>query len=511
MNSLARPLNIQMQIPQLSSLTPVSAPQQRHFGFWSEFKAKFKEGLEEDKDLEESIKRIKESKEAASEKAKAVAESKTVERLSKTAADVGDTIAAGADKVGGATSKVTGAVSSGVGKVASAVSESGPVRAAVKGTQAVKRGIDSTINVVSSTPVGRAAKFVSEEVDNLQEVVDEHWLKGRSREIDSERVYELQPFEDIEDLEEQMVARLELHKANVLAEKLLREQVLREMEGESAEDIAKKLRDVEDVDDEVVEEEEIPENPAGTDALMNVEQKQTVWAKRLSSLRDGITRWEAYRKVQEARIAAHRSSNPIVTKTREMKQQYREEYESLREDIDNSQHPMIWRMRDAQDTVMGETETGFALGLLREIDPKFRQDAFMKYMENYYVPRVVEAWLKADMRVLRTCMEEQAIRLASASFKERETLKHFWDSRILDISHLEFQNALVVDETPMVYVTFMAQQLNCTRNMEGEIVDGSEYDIKTVFYAWMMRRDPTDEEFGWKITEMAQQKLSYLV
>lgn len=64
-----------------------------------------------------------------------------------------------------------------------------------------------------------------------------------------------------------------------------------------------------------------------------------------------------------------------------------------RETFETSQHPMIWKMRDASDVIFSETETGHALGELRKIDPSFDVMDLVQDVEEYMIPVVINSRL----------------------------------------------------------------------------------------------------------------------
>ena len=50
---------------------------------------------------------------------------------------------------------------------------------------------------------------------------------------------------------------------------------------------------------------------------------------------------------------------------------------------------------------------------------------------------------------------------------------------------------------------FMAQQINCIRNAEGEVVEGSPGDIRAYFYVMAFQReyDDANHELVWKVVD----------
>ncbi len=55
--------------------------------------------------------------------------------------------------------------------------------------------------------------------------------------------------------------------------------------------------------------------------------------------------------------------------------------------------------------MLGETDVAFALGQLHKLDPTFDVEVFIKDMETYMIPRVIDAYLKPDVPLLRLVTE----------------------------------------------------------------------------------------------------------
>ncbi len=98
----------------------------------------------------------------------------------------------------------------------------------------------------------------------------------------------------------------------------------------------------------------------------------------------------------------------------------------------------------------------------------------------------------------------------------------------------------MINDTPLVVITFVAQHINCVKDRTGKIVDGYEVrrvamrsqtlscaelvlvllcgvlcgtqsDIKHAYYSWVLRRDFENPFFDWKIVEMVSHRMQALV
>lgn len=239
---------------------------------------------------------------------------------------------------------------------------------------------------------------------------------------------------------------------------------------------------------------------------------ETVWERRINNLKESLRGSAPLRAIRRAKRSIAQSENPVIASTRNIKESMEDKIEDIREAIETSQHPLVWRAVELQDKMFGETETGFALGEIKKVDPSFQVTTFLQEMEEYMIPTVVGAFLRADQLILSSVMEAEsdASRVVTATIQERIARNVYWDTRILDIKRIEFEGAALVNDTPLIMLTFSCQQIHCIKDKTGKIVDGSESDIRNVFYQWVVRRD-TGGEFDWKIVKMVYQHIQALV
>lgn len=79
------------------------------------------------------------------------------------------------------------------------------------------------------------------------------------------------------------------------------------------------------------------------------------------------------------------------------------------------------------------------------------------------------------------------------------------DPNVLGIDHVDVINASAEDkQAPIILVRFQAQQINCIRNREGEVVDGAEDEVLTYYYVSAFQRDYDEEQeaLRWRIVEI---------
>lgn len=61
------------------------------------------------------------------------------------------------------------------------------------------------------------------------------------------------------------------------------------------------------------------------------------------------------------------------------------------------------------------------------------------------------------------------------------------DPTLLDTSDVELVEVKMLDgEEPTIVVSFTCQQINCTRDVHGNVVEGAPDDVHRVYYYWAM-------------------------
>lgn len=63
-------------------------------------------------------------------------------------------------------------------------------------------------------------------------------------------------------------------------------------------------------------------------------------------------------------------------------------------------------------------------------------------------------------------------------------------------------------QAPIILLRFQAQQINCIRNREGEVVDGAEDEVLAYYYIFAFQRDYDDaqEALRWRIVDIHMQR-----
>lgn len=168
--------------------------------------------------------------------------------------------------------------------------------------------------------------------------------------------------------------------------------------------------------------------------------------------------------------------------------------ERIAERIDESDNPVINLFRNIYDRLFAENEMGMVVREIREEDPSFRISEFLREVEAELIPTILGAYLAGDRKVLEGKCTEEAYAMLNASIRERDTEGIVMDTNILDVGNVELTAGRVLEDSPVLIVSFNTQQINCLRDRGGNIVEGQEDDIRAVYYAWAFVREAEYED-----------------
>lgn len=255
------------------------------------------------------------------------------------------------------------------------------------------------------------------------------------------------------------------------------------------------------------EGEEEEEEEKGPNALAKTADSRTVWGRRVDTLKDKFHNSQMYRKANKARFNIEHSDNPHVQKLMDMRYDMQDKVDDLSQAYETSQHPLIWKIKDAEDKLTAETEQGMAYSEMLKKDPAFNQIDLLDDLQNYMVPVVISAFNRGDIDIIRSAMADQALDAVTVHIGDRIKKKEFWADQILNVAHLDVSAIEIENHEPVVKIVFVCQQVSCIKNEKDEITKGHEGNIVSTFYAWSITRDFVNPDFDWKIIDFRYQDM----
>jgi mitochondrial import inner membrane translocase subunit TIM44 len=191
--------------------------------------------------------------------------------------------------------------------------------------------------------------------------------------------------------------------------------------------------------------------------------------------------------------------------------------EDAREAFETSQNPWVYRVSSIYETITEESESAMAERKLQELDPEFSLEQFKINAVEVTLPKFMKLFLEGKVKDLKPHLGEAVYNKFAAEARARKKEGVYVDTNVLGIMNSEILSCspgTVDNDSPIILMHFMCQQINCVRKYEtGEIVEGSEDDIKAYSYVAAFQREYNEEngELNWKIIEfMMNGAIAYL-
>ncbi|MES1905258.1 MAG: Mitochondrial import inner membrane translocase subunit TIM44, partial [Paramarteilia canceri] len=125
-----------------------------------------------------------------------------------------------------------------------------------------------------------------------------------------------------------------------------------------------------------------------------------------------------------------------------------------------------------------------------KVDQTFSQVSFINYCEVYFIPNVLEAWLQNRTDILKDWCHEGVFNVLNAPLFEAKKKNWFWDNKLLDISEVDLISAKMMDQGPVLIISFYTQQTSCLRSLtDKKLMQGDPEKVQRVTNIWAVCRD----------------------
>lgn len=179
---------------------------------------------------------------------------------------------------------------------------------------------------------------------------------------------------------------------------------------------------------------------------------------------------------------------------------------------DESENPLIRASRlltDKVSDVMGgmfsKTELSETLTEICKVDPNFDEKRFLRDCETDIIPNILEAMVRGNLDILKDWCFESTYSIIGTPISAAQKLGYYLDSKILDIENVDLAMGKVMEQGPVLIVTFQAQQIMCVRDKTRTVVEGDPDKVMRVNYVWVLCRDPNDlnPRSAWRLMELS--------
>ncbi|CAD6222341.1 unnamed protein product [Miscanthus lutarioriparius] len=231
--------------------------------------------------------------------------------------------------------------------------------------------------------------------------------------------------------------------------------------------------------------------------------KRTVLGEKWEAFKNKIRGHPVYKRVDEY-------TKPVVTKGQEVAEDVRERWET-------SDNPVVEKIQDLNESLLEETSAAVTFREIRQRDPSFSLSDFVADVQETIKP-VLTAYSKGDVETLKKYCTKEVIERCKGEREAYASQGIFFDHKILHISEADVLETKTFGSSPIIILRFQTQQIYCVRDREGQVTEGGQDTIQTVFYSWAMQlmdsdEVPEEESYYpvWRLREMQQAGIKALI
>ncbi|ENN80512.1 hypothetical protein HUJ04_005412 [Dendroctonus ponderosae] len=196
-----------------------------------------------------------------------------------------------------------------------------------------------------------------------------------------------------------------------------------------------------------------------------------------------------------------KDNNPYVHKVMDWKLKF----EESENPVIRASKVLTEEVTDVMGGLFQKTEFSETLTEICKIDNSFDTKRFLKQCETDIIPNILEAMTRGDLEVLKDWCHEGPYNLFSIPIQEAYKKGFKIESKILDIDNVDLVMGKVMDQGPVLMISFTSQQMMAVKDLEGNVVEGDLDKIMRVTYVWVLCRDitETDPRAAWRLLDLS--------
>jgi predicted lipid-binding transport protein (Tim44 family) len=131
-------------------------------------------------------------------------------------------------------------------------------------------------------------------------------------------------------------------------------------------------------------------------------------------------------------------------------------------------------------------------------DRSFNSKAFISGTKMAF-EMIVSAFSEGDSKTLRPLLSNDVFDDFSGAIKAREERNETLESTLVGISEADIIEAELQGKTAFVTIKFVSEQINITRDAQGEPVDGDSSGVSSVTDIWTFARNTRSRDPNWTL------------
>ena len=148
----------------------------------------------------------------------------------------------------------------------------------------------------------------------------------------------------------------------------------------------------------------------------------------------------------------------------------------------------------------GPTADSLENGLIqiKVADPDFAPDEFLAGARVAF-EMVLDAYASGDKKTLSNLLDEGVYAGFESAIRDREAKKQTVEDTLVGIKSADIVEAYMDGRQANVTVKFVTEQVNVTRDAEGQVADGNPNEVITVTDFWTFARDTKSRDPNWTL------------
>jgi len=196
-----------------------------------------------------------------------------------------------------------------------------------------------------------------------------------------------------------------------------------------------------------------------------------------------------------------KDNNPVMNKFTD----YRVKFEESDSPLARGARIVTDKLGDVFGSVFTRTELSETLTEICKMDPNFEKEQFLKDCEQDIIPNILEAIVRGDLEILEDWCFEAPFNVLATPLRQAQQMGYVLHSRVLDIDSINLHTGKMMEQGPVLVLTFNSQQVMCVKDREGKVIEGSDDKVMRITYVWALCRDQTELEprAAWRLLDLS--------
>lgn len=135
---------------------------------------------------------------------------------------------------------------------------------------------------------------------------------------------------------------------------------------------------------------------------------------------------------------------------------------------------------------------------IRRADPSFAADGFAQGARGAF-EMIVQAFAQGDTATLKPLLAPEVYEGFAGAIKERLAARQTLETTLVAIVSAEIVDARMDGRNAFVTVKFVSEQVNVTRDADGNVVDGDAAKVTKLTDLWTFARDTRNRDPNWAL------------